>query len=96
MPAKQLEWSKRADHDLDALIRFYVETASPEVAAKGRLEVLTTADRLTEAPVTYRPGKRNTHEVPLPRFPYTLIYRVTDESIRIARVMHQARDYFND
>lgn len=96
MPARLLEWSRRADLDLDGLIRFYAETASPEVAAKGRLEVLNAAAHLAELPVTHRPGKRGTREYALTRFPYTLIYRATAHRIRIVRVLHQARDYFND
>lgn len=96
MPARQLEWSRRADLDLESLIRFYLETASPEVAAKGRLEVLNTAAQLAEAPVLHRSGKHDTHEFPLPRFPYTLIYRTTAKRVRIVRVMHQARAYFNE
>ena len=96
MPARQLEWSRRADLDLDGLIRFYAETASPEVAAKGRMEVLNAAAHLADLPVIHRPGKRGTREYPLTRFPYTLIYRATAHRIRIVRVLHQAREYFNE
>lgn len=96
MAKKRLEWSQRALADVQSITDYYAEVAGLTVSWGARETIEATADRLTEAPVTYRPGKRNTHEVPLPRFPYTLIYRVTDESIRIVRVMHQARDYFND
>jgi plasmid stabilization system protein ParE len=78
------------------LIRFYAEIASPEVVAMGRLEVLNAAAHLVELPVLHRPGEHGTREYPLSRFPYTLLYRATAQRIRIVRVLHQARDYFNE
>ena len=46
-------------------------------------------------PVLHRPGKSGTRECVLKRFPYTIVYRASGNAIRIVRVMHQARRYFN-
>jgi len=62
MDTKRLEWSKRADNDLDSIIRFYAETASPEVAAMARETILAAAQRIASDPATHRPGKRGTRE----------------------------------
>lgn len=42
-----------------------------------------------------RPGKYGTRECILRRFPYTIVYRASGDMIRIVRVLHQAREYFN-
>jgi len=95
MATKRLEWSKRADNDLDSIIRFYAETASPEVAAMARETILAAAERIAADPVIHRPGKRGTRECVLRKFPYIVIYRIKPTGRKIVRVLHQARDYFN-
>lgn len=94
MGRKPLEWSVRADADLHGIIRFYTETASPEIAALARASILKAAFRLVADPVVHRPGKRGTRECVLRKFPYIVIYRVSPSKVHIIRVLHQARDYF--
>lgn len=94
MPVNRLEWSKRADSDLDSIIRFYAETASPEVAAMARENILAAALRIARDPVTHREGKRGTRECVMRKFPYIIIYRIQPSGMKIVRVLHQARDYF--
>lgn len=95
MRAKRLDWSRRASSDLANIIAFYAETASPEIAASARQTILDAAVRIATLPVTHRPGQRGTRECVLRRFPHIVIYRATASTVRIVRVLHQAREYFN-
>lgn len=83
MAGKRLEWSKRADNDLEGIIRFYAETASPEVAAMARETIPTAVHRCAGGPVTHRPGKRSTRECVPRKFPYIVIYRIKPGSRRL-------------
>jgi toxin ParE1/3/4 len=95
MAKKPLEWSKRADNDLDGIIRFYAETASPQVAAMARETILKAAYRIENDPVIHRAGRRGTRECVLKKFPYIVIYRIKPTGRKIVRVLHQAKEYFN-
>lgn len=70
-------------------------TASPETAAMARDAIVKAAGRLSVLPATFRKGKHGERHFVMRRFPYTIIYRETGNIIRIVRVMHQARRYFN-
>ncbi len=96
MPSKRLDWSRRAIADTIAILDYYAEVAGMEVSWLARQTIEQGAAHLADLPVIHRPGKRGTHEYPLTRFPYTLIYRATAHRIRIVRVLHQAREYFNE
>jgi plasmid stabilization system protein ParE len=89
------DWSARADADLARLVVFYAENASPTIAREIRDAIVAAAQLIATLPVKFRAGKRGTREYPLARLPYTLIYRSTARTLRIVRVLHQARDYFN-
>ena len=92
---KRLEWSARAAHDLDLITEYYAEVASPGIARLAREFIQSAAVNIAARPVLHRIGKRGTRECVLRKFPYTLIYRATGAQVRIVRVMHQARRYFN-
>lgn len=92
---KRLEWSVRAGHDLASIIDYYAEVASPSVARLARDCIKAAADGLVSKPVLHRAGKRGTRELVLKTFPYTVVYRATASTVRIVRVLHQARAYFN-
>jgi plasmid stabilization system protein ParE len=93
---KQLEWSRRALNDADSIFEYYAEAASIHTAELSRLAVREAAGKLAALPVVHRAGKGGTREYVTERFPYTIIYRVTAREIRIVRILHQARSYFNE
>lgn len=70
-------------------------TASPETAVMVRNAIVRAVVRLATLPATLRKGKHGERQYVMRRFPYTLIYRETGNVIRVVRVMHQARKYFN-
>lgn len=70
-------------------------TASSETAAMARDAIVRAAVRLAALPATFRNGKHGERQYVMRRFPYTIIYRETGNVIRVVRVLHQARKYFN-
>ena len=36
-----------------------------------------------------------TREAVMRRFPFTIIFRIESNAVRVVRVLHQAREYFN-
>jgi len=95
MARRRLDWSKRALADVDRIAGWYAETASPEVARLAVTAILNASRRLASGIAGYRSGKHGTREYVMRRFPYTLVYRETGAAIKLVRVMHQARQYFN-
>lgn len=92
---KRLDWSFRAEHDLGSIGEYYAQTASPMVAMLAERAILESAAKIARLPAEHRAGKRGTREYIMRRFPFTIIYRATASEIRIVRVLHQARSYFN-
>lgn len=95
MARKPLEWSARAATDLARIETYYASEASPLVAQEASSAIFSAVERLAESPETYRAGAKNTREYVMRRFPYTIVFRIDARKIRIVRVMHQARQYFN-
>ncbi|MCC7310073.1 MAG: type II toxin-antitoxin system RelE/ParE family toxin [Sulfuritalea sp.] len=92
---KRLEWSIRAERDLERIEAYYAESVSPAVARRARDAINAAVMRLAVLPVLHRPGKYNTREAVMKVFPYTIVYRAAADSVRIVRVLHQAKKYFN-
>ncbi|MDO9227189.1 MAG: type II toxin-antitoxin system RelE/ParE family toxin [Pseudomonadota bacterium] len=84
-----------AQADVKRITGFYAEAASLQVAEKARQAIEGAVRDIAEGVVTHRPDKRGTREYVLDKFPYIIIYRATTSNIRIVRVLHQARGYFN-
>ena len=96
MARRQLKWSVRAQADRLNITEYYAQEASPFVADAAFSALKQAAQAVVANPMTYREGVRqNTREYVMRRFPYTLIYRITGETVVIVRVMHQAAKYFN-
>ena len=96
MAKKQLEWSLRSRNELRDIAEFYAKEASAFVAEEAYFAIESAAESVASNPLAYREGVRaGTREYVMRRFPYTLIYRVSGETVIIVRVMHQAAKYFN-
>ena len=92
---KQLEWSIAADRDVISILRYYGEHASPSLVDDANQAIHATAARLTTRDSIYRNGPKGTRECIMRRFPFIIVYRATTKRIRVVRVLHQARKYFN-
>lgn len=95
--AKPLEiaWSRRALRDLDKIEEHYLEESGERLADEAVDAIYWQATRIAELRLKFRPGENNTRECVLKQFPYTLVYRITDRAVRVVRVLHQRRAYFN-
>jgi toxin ParE1/3/4 len=83
-------------NDRDHIARYYHEEASLLVAREADTAILRAASQICKASESFRTGvRKGTREYVMRRFPYTLIYRVSGETVTIVRVMHQAAKYFN-
>ena len=78
-------------HDLLRAVR-YLEEASPSAAARFLDEVDEAKDLIAEFPRLGAPATRGTRRVQLHSFPYSLVYRIDDEAIRVFAVRHHSRD----
>lgn len=96
MPTRQLEFAVRARRDIEAIESWYLQTAGEEVANNAVDAILDQAEKIAALGLMFRPGIRiGTRECVMQRFPYTLVYATKGRSIKIVRVLHQRREYFN-
>lgn len=96
MAKKLLKWSLRSQADRLNITEYYAQEASPFVADEAFFAIKQAALAIAANPMAYREGVRpNTREYVMRRFPYTLIFRISGETVTIVRVMHQAAKYFN-
>lgn len=90
---KRLEWSRHAEHGL-AAIHDYIAADNPKAAESVARHLLESAGKLINFPMIGHEGKRaGTRELVITKYPYTIIYRLTSEKIRIVAVVHQSRQY---
>lgn len=93
--SKPLDWSKRALADLDRIYDYYLEAAPFDIAEQAVLTIIEQAGRIARQGLVYRPGPHGTREAVVSRFPFTIIYRIEPRRVKVVRVLHQAREYFN-
>ena len=93
-PRRRLEWSARAGADLAAIDAWYAqfgETTAGRVVSR----ILGVAGLLQDHPFLgpqgIKPGTR--HRI-VDEYPYTIVFRVTPSKVRVIRVLHQRRAYF--
>jgi toxin ParE1/3/4 len=95
MPRKyrRVVWAPKSKTDLQDVWRYYERVASPEIADKLLHEINEAGQRLTDEALMWRardeimPGLRSVIV-----HPYTVFYRIHDDIVEIARVLHERRD----
>ena len=92
----KLEWSAFATSDRTSIFD-YLERESPAAAIKVDTLLTVAADRLKRFPEIGRPGRiKNTRELVVLKTPYIIAYRLTDDVIRILRILHGAIQWPDD
>ena len=87
----RLEWSAFAQADRDAIFN-YIEADSPQAAVTVDDRIRVQAQELMQFPELGRPGRIDgTRELVIHRTPYIAVYRITNDSLRILRVLHGAQ-----
>lgn len=70
----------------------YIEADSPQAAVTVDDRIRVQVEELMQFPEIGRPGRIDgTRELVIHRTPYIAAYRITDDSLRILRVLHGAQ-----
>ncbi|MBZ8140046.1 hypothetical protein CLD22_09070 [Rubrivivax gelatinosus] len=80
-----------AEQDLLDAAAFYEREGSPALAARFVAEFKRMAALLADQPEIGSPRSRGRRGLAMSIFPYTLIYRVEGDSLRILVVKHDSR-----
>ncbi len=86
-----LRFLEEAAHEFYRAIRYY-EERSPGLGGELLADVDHLGDLLTSSPELGSPGPAGTRRALLSRFPFTLVYMVTDGSPVIVAFAHQRRE----
>lgn len=90
---KRLEWSIRSSVNVES-IRDYIESENPAAAQNVLTEIRATAYSLRDFPMLGHPGQRaGTRELVLSRYPYTIVYRLSADRVRVIAVTHQSKKH---
>ncbi len=95
--AYQVEWSSKAAEDLEA-IALYIAADSPVYAAAVVKTILDTTRRLSRFPFSGRVVPELSDEDIRERFAYSyrVIYRIRNETITVAAIVHGKRLLMQD
>lgn len=99
MPAKKplsVEWSKRAEHDLAQIECYYLEEAGERLSEMAGDAIYCQIQRIASSNLKFREGKANTREGVMQGWPDTIVYKIDTAKVRVVRVLHQRREYFNN
>lgn len=89
----KLHWSPTAVSDLKS-IRDYIAKDSPTAAHKVATRIKAAASRLINFPLSGRTGRvPGTRELVIPGTSYIAAYRVKDDGIEIAAVLHGRQNW---
>lgn len=84
----QIRWSSSAARDLTSIIR-YIHKDNPAAANRVAEIIFANTLSLSEFPEKGRRGRvEGTRELPLPSLPYVVVYRIAQDAVEIANVIH--------
>lgn len=84
---------KSAQAELDAAVDYYADHASERVAEAFLQDALQTRQRLIEHPEIGKAVSKRLRTLTFKHFPYSLIYRLSADTISIQAVAHQRRRF---
>src|SRR5262249_14380599 len=91
---RRVIWAPKAKQDLHEVWRYYALVASPDVADRLLRDINATGERLADQALMWRarddvmPGLRS-----VAINPYIIFYRLLDNTVEIARVLHGRRNF---
>jgi len=92
----RLSWRPAAEADRLAIYD-HIEADNPQAAELVDERILARVLTLLQLPQSGRPGRvEGTREVTIRRTPYFVIYRIEDDTVRILRIPHSAREWSAD
>jgi toxin ParE1/3/4 len=89
----QLRWSPAATEDLFRIIEYIRQENSP-AAQRIAKAIYDSAGSLKSFPNMGRRGRvEGTRELPLPPLPFVVVYRIREDIVEIANVIHGAQKW---
>ena len=86
-------WTEPAQGDLRSQIEYLVER-NPDAARRAQAAIGGAVESLAEYPHRGRPGRiEGTRELVVTGFPYLIVYRVRETTIRVLRVLHGSQEW---
>jgi toxin ParE1/3/4 len=83
-----VRWSPEAAADFAAIVEF-IRKQNPSAAERVAHRIYDAVISLAAFPKQGRPGRtKGTRELVFSPLPYVAVYRVKDEAVEIARVLH--------
>ena len=80
-----------AQIEFDQAVDYYIEHAGPKLAEDFLNAVQKARQHLSEYPESGAPVSKNMRVLHLQRFPYAVVYRITQDAIILLAVAHQRR-----
>lgn len=87
----QIRWSPAAAEDLFRIVE-YIRQENLPAAQRIAKTIYESAGSLESFPLRGRTGRvQGTRELPLPALPFVVVYRVLEDAVEIANVIHGAQ-----
>jgi addiction module RelE/StbE family toxin len=87
----QIRWSSAAAQDLFRIIEYILRENSP-AARRVANTIYKSIGSLSSFPHRGRTGRlEGTRELPIPSLPFLVVYRVAEDTVEIAGVIHGAQ-----
>ena len=89
----RIDWAPHALQDRVAIFD-YIEADNPRAAVVTDLRIKNQVETLARFPELSRPGRvSGTRKLVISRTPYIAVYSIVNDTIRILRVLHGAREW---
>jgi toxin ParE1/3/4 len=87
----EVRWSPEAATDFTSIVR-YIRQDNPSAALRVAHAIHNAIAKLNTFPNRGRPGRIDgTRELPLASLPFVVVYRVRENAVEIARLLHGAQ-----
>ena len=79
------------ERDILLAAGWYLEDA-PAMVASFEAELDGTFQRIADRPEMYQMVEASVHRATVPRFPFSVFYRILPDRIEVVGILHQSRD----
>jgi toxin ParE1/3/4 len=88
----RIEWSEHAVSDLQAISEYIESDRDLATANRIARKIYDSVQTLRRLPYRGRNGRlENTRELVVPNLPWTVIYRVSSQSVTVLNIVHGAQ-----
>lgn len=87
----QISFNGEAVAEAEAAALWYKAEGGSETSQAFAKEVRRVVELVVTQPTLGAPGRYRTRVVPLHKFPYSLIYRIQADTLRVLAIAHQRR-----